>query len=60
MSVRHTTSEVNRELDDLAALDLDALRRRWAQIKRPTCAGASPAPSSVSARRLPYPSGNVR
>lgn len=29
MSVRHTKSEVNRELAGLANLDLDSLRRRW-------------------------------
>lgn len=32
MSVRHTKSEVNRELADLASLDLDALRRRWRRL----------------------------
>jgi hypothetical protein len=32
MSVRHTKSEVNRELADLAALDLGALRRRWRRL----------------------------
>jgi hypothetical protein len=32
MSVRHTKSGVNRELADLAALDLGALRRRWRRL----------------------------
>lgn len=32
MSVRHMKSEVGRVMADLAALDLDALRRRWRRL----------------------------